>query len=98
MGTWRATAGGTRVTPQQRFRPREWIHRRLAARAWLRGQRDELISQLAEQAGQKAATQFKPVIDSVIRYAKLATWFGLAGFVVGLLALIGFLVVILGLL
>ena len=66
-------------------------------RSWLRGQRDELISQLAEQAGQQAATQFKPAIDRVVRYAQLAAWFGLAGFVVGLLALIGFLVAILGL-
>ena len=57
-----------------------------------------MISQLAEQVGQEAADQFKPVIDRVIHYAKLAAWFGIAGFVVGLLALIGFLVVILDLL
>ena len=72
--------------------------RKLAVRAWFRGERDELISQLAEQAGQQAATQFKPVIDRVIRYAQLAAWFGIAGFVVGLLALMGFLVAILDLL
>ena len=64
----------------------------------MRGQRDELISQLAEQAGQQAVTQFKPAIDRVIQYAQLAAWFGIAGFVVGLLALIGFLVVMLDLL
>ena len=63
----------------------------------MRGQRDELISQLAEQAGQQAADQFKPKIDQVIRYAQLASWFGIAGFVVALLALIGFLLVILDL-
>ena len=66
----------------------------LGVRAWMRDQRDELISQLAEQAGQQAANEFKPVIDRVIRYAKLAAWFGIAGFAVGLFALIGFLVVI----
>ena len=64
----------------------------------MQGQRDQLISEFAEQAGQQAATQFKSVIDRVIHYAQLAAWFGIAGFVVGLLALIGFLIVILGLL
>ena len=64
----------------------------------MRGQRDEIISQLADQAGQQAATKCEPAVDRVIRYAKLAAWFGIAGFVVGLLALIGFLVVILDLL
>ena len=56
--------------------------------------RDEIITQLGEQAGQQAATHFEPAIDRVIRYAKLAAWFGIAGFAVGLFALIGFLVVI----
>ena len=73
---------------------RAWIKRRIGVRAWMRAQRDELISQLAEQAGQQAATKFTPEIDRIIRYAKLAAWFGIAGFAVGLLALIGFLVVI----
>ena len=76
------------------MKARDWIKRRLGARTWIRDQRDELISQLAEQAGQQAATKFEPVIDRVIRYAQLAAWFGIAGFAVGLLALIGFLVVI----
>ncbi len=79
---------------QRRFRARAWIQRRLRVGAWIQGQRDELISQLAAEAGQQAATQFKPVIDRVIRYAQLAAWFGIAGFVVGLLALIGFLALI----
>ena len=76
------------------MKTRAWIKRRLGVRAWMRDQRDELISLLAEQAGQQAANEFKPVIDRVIRYAKLAAWFGIAGFAVGLFALIGFLVVI----
>ena len=76
------------------MKARAWIKRRLGVRAWMRDQRDELISQLAEQAGQQAANEFQPVIDRVIHYAQLAAWFGIAGFVVGLLALIGFLVVI----
>ena len=63
----------------------------------MRGQRDELISQLAERAGQQAATQFKPDVDRIMRFAQLAAWFGIAGFVVGLIAFIGFLVVILDL-
>ena len=77
----RSTNGDTKV--------RDWIRRTLGV--------DELISQLAEQAGQQTATQFKPVIDRVVRYAQLAAWFGIAGFVVGLLALFGFLAIILGL-
>jgi len=76
------------------MKTRAWIKGVLGVRAWMRDQRDELISQLAEQAGQQAANEFKPVIDRVIRYAKLAAWFGIAGFAVGLFALIGFLVVI----
>ena len=76
---------------------KDWMERKLGVGTWVRSQRDEIISQLAEQAGQQAADQFKPVIDRVIRYARLAAWFGVAGFVVGLLALIGFLVVILDL-
>ena len=80
------------------MKARAWIKRRLGVRAWVRGQRDELVSQLAEKAGQQAATQFEPVVDRIIRYAQLAAWFGIAGFVVGLLALIVFLVVILDLL
>ncbi len=79
------------------MKARAWIKHKLGVRAWMRDQRDELISQLAEQAGQQAATKFEPVIDRVIHYAQLAAWFGIAGFVVGLLALIGFLVVILDL-
>ena len=79
------------------MKARAWIKRRLGVRAWMRDQRDELISHLAEQAGQQAANEFKPVIDRVIHYAQLAAWFGIAGFVVGLLALIGFLVLILDL-
>ena len=75
-----------------------WITRKLGFKAWMHNQRDELISQLAEQAGEQAAAQFQPAVDRVIRYAKLAAWFGIAGFVVGLLALFGFLVVILELL
>ena len=77
----RSTNGNAKV--------RDWIRRTLGV--------DELISQLAEQAGQQTATQFKPVIDRVVRYAQLAAWFGIAGFVVGLLALFGFLAIILGL-
>jgi uncharacterized membrane-anchored protein len=76
------------------MKTRAWIKHQLGVRAWIRNQRDELISHLAEQAGQQAANEFKPVIDRVIRYAKLAAWFGIAGFAVGLFALIGFLVVI----
>ena len=79
------------------MKARAWIKRRLGVRTWMRDQRDELISQLAEQAGQQAASEFKPLIDRVIHYAQLAAWFGIAGFVVGLLALIGFLVLILDL-
>ena len=71
-----------------------WIKRRIGVQAWMRGQRDEMISQLAEQT----QTQFKPEIDRVVKYAQLAAWFGIAGFMVGLLAIIGFLVVILDLL
>ena len=78
--------------------PLGWIKRRIGARAWMRGQRDELIPQLGKQAGQQAVAEFKPVIDRVIKYAQLAAWFGIAGFVVGFLALIGFLVIILDLL
>lgn len=76
------------------MKTRAWIKRRLGVRAWMRDQRDEMVSQLAEQAGQQAANEFKPGIDRIIRYAKLAAWFGIAGFAVGLLALIGFLVLI----
>lgn len=47
------------------------------------------------QAGQQAASEFRPAIDRVIHYAQLAAWFGIAGFVVGLFALIGFLLIIL---
>ncbi len=83
------------MTPKRRFRPWEWIQRRVAVRTWLQGQRDELIAQLAEEAGQQATAQFKPTIDRVVHYAQLAAWFGIAGFVVGLLALVGFLLVIL---
>ena len=61
----------------------------------MRGQLGEGISQFAEQAGQQAAAQFQPEVDRVVRYARLAAWFGIAGFVVGLLALIGFLAVVL---
>lgn len=71
------------------------MRRRLGLRAWVRRQRDEAISELAEQAGEQAASQFQPAIDRVIRYAQLAAWFGIAGFVVGLLALFGFLLIIL---
>jgi uncharacterized membrane-anchored protein len=60
----------------------------------MRGRRDELVSQIGEQA----AAQFKSDVDRVIRYARLAAWFGIAGFVVGLLALIGFFVMMLNLL
>ena len=79
---------------QGRYRARAWIQRRLRLGTWLQRRRDEIITQLGEQAGQQAADQFKPVIDRVIRYAQLAAWFGIAGFAVGLFALIGFLVVI----
>ena len=79
---------------QGRCRVRAWIQRRLRLGTWLQRRRDQIINQLAEQAGQQAANEFKPVIDRVIRYAKLAAWFGIAGFAVGLFALIGFLVVI----
>ena len=85
------------MAQQKGFRPWEWIQRRVGARAWLLDQRDELISQLAEQAGEQAAVQFKPMIERVVRYAQLAAWFGVTGFVVGLLALVGFIVVILDL-
>ena len=56
---------------------------------FLKNQQDEMISQFASIAGQQAATQFKPETERIIRYAQLAAWFGIAGFVVGLLALLG---------
>ena len=77
-----------------RYRVRDWIQRRLRLGAWLQGRHDEIITQLGEQVGQQAATHFGPAVDRVIRYTKLAVWFGIAGFVVGLLALIGFLALI----
>ena len=79
---------------QGRYRAQAWIQRRLGLGTWLQRRRDEIITQLGEQAGQQAATHFEPAVDRVIRYAKLAAWFGIAGFVVGLLALIGFLALI----
>ncbi len=63
---------------------RAWIGQTLGLGAWMRGRRDELVSQIGEQA----AAQFKEDVDRVIRYAKLAAWFGIAGFVVGLAALV----------
>ena len=79
---------------RRRYRALAWIHRRLRLGTWFQRQRDEIITQLGEQAGQQAAAHFEPAVDRVIRYAKLAAWFGIAGFVVGLLALIGFLALI----
>lgn len=55
-----------------------------------------MVNHLAEQAGYQAAVQFEPVIDRIVRYAQLAAWFGIAGFVVGLVALIGFIAIMLG--
>ena len=75
-----------------------WIKRKLGVRTWIQDQRDELISELAEQAGQQAATRFEPLLERVVQYAQWAAYFGIAGFVVGLLALIGLLLVIIGLL
>ena len=80
------------------MKARDWIKRKLGVRAWMRDQREELISQFADQAGQQTAAQFMPVIDRMIHYARLAAYFGIAGFIVGLLALIGFLVIIFDLL
>ena len=55
-----------------------------------------MVDHLAEKAGHQAAVQFEPVIDKIVRYAQLAAWFGIAGFVVGLLALMGFIAIIIG--
>jgi hypothetical protein len=38
----------------------------------MRGQRDELIYQLAKQAEQQTEDQLKPVIHLMIQYARLA--------------------------
>ena len=76
--------------------PRTWMKYRFRVRTWIHNQRNELISELALQAGEQTATQFKPLIDRLVRYAQFAAWFGIAGFVVGLLALAtSFLVIIL---
>ncbi len=43
---------------------------------------------LGQEAAQQAAASFGPEIERVVRYARMAAWFGVAGFVVGLLALV----------
>ena len=74
----------------------DWIIRGQGIHSWVKKQRDEMVNHLAEQAGHQAAVQFEPVIDRIVRYAQLAAWFGIAGFVVGLVALIGLIAVIIG--
>ena len=74
----------------------DWIIRGQGIPSWIRKQRDEMVNHLAEQAGHQAVIQFEPVIDRIVRYAQLAAWFGIAGFVVGLIALIGFVAIIIG--
>ena len=74
----------------------DWIIRGQGIPSWIRKQRDEMVNHLAEHAGHQAVLQFEPVIDRIVRYAQLAAWFGIAGFVVGLIALIGFVAIIIG--
>ena len=74
----------------------DWIIRGQGIHSWIRKQRDEMVDHLAEKAGHQAAVQFEPVIDKIVRYAQLAAWFGIAGFVVGLVALMGFIAIIIG--
>ena len=63
----------------------------------VRRQRDELIARLAKEAGTEAAVHFEPIVDKIARYARLAALFGIAGFIVSLLALIVVLLILTGL-
>ena len=65
--------------------------------SWIRRKRDEIIARLAKEAGEEAAVHFEPVVEKIARYARLAALFGIAGFIVSLLALIGFLLIMTGL-
>ena len=53
----------------------------------VRGKLVAPVSALAKLFGQQAASEFGPQVERVVRYAKMAAWFGVAGFVVGFLAL-----------
>ena len=61
--------------------------------SWFRRQRDEIIARLAKETGEEAAVRFEPVVEKIAGYARLAALFGIAGFIVSLLALIGFLII-----
>ena len=54
----------------------------------VRGKLVAPVSALAKLFEQQAASEFGLQAELVVRYAKVAAWFGVAGFVVGLLALV----------